>query len=199
MVSLSALLAFVAGAFHWLLAVLFGVQPKRVRNDAGYRPQAPARSPLRSDTDDKTPLEDRAAVRHHLQTIAATGKGLGKEDVDVADSFLAQLEQRTQQVKITLANLEAQKVRIEGMIAQLQPIVPHYDALLAAERQLSETQIALDQPESSEPQPQVSEQPAGQPRPQAWEQNQPQEQSWEEQHQPEASSGGEGWSGSWNT
>ncbi|MDP9237954.1 MAG: hypothetical protein M3P30_11265 [Chloroflexota bacterium] len=59
-------------------------------------------------------------------------------------SFLSQLEQRTQQVKITLANLEAEKVRIEDLIAQLQPVVPHYDALLEAERALSNANIALE-------------------------------------------------------
>lgn len=59
------------------------------------------------------------------------------------DTFLQQLEQRTEQVKITLANLEAERVRIEGMIAQLQPLVPHYDALLAAERAIAEANIDL--------------------------------------------------------
>jgi hypothetical protein len=63
----------------------------------------------------------------------------------MADTFLTQLEQRTQQVKITLANLEAEKVRIEGLIARLQPIVPHYDALVAAERTLVEAQLPLDE------------------------------------------------------
>ncbi len=63
----------------------------------------------------------------------------------MADTFLTQLEQRTQQVKITLANLEAEKVRIEGLIARLQPIVPHYDALVAAERTLIESQLSLDE------------------------------------------------------
>ena len=62
----------------------------------------------------------------------------------MSDEFLAQLEQRTQQVKITLANLEAERVRIEGMIAQLQPIVPHYDALVAAEREMAEARIVLE-------------------------------------------------------
>ena len=63
----------------------------------------------------------------------------------MADTFLTQLEQRTQQVKITLANLEAEKIRIEGVIARLQPIVPHYDALVAAERTLIEAQLPLDE------------------------------------------------------
>ena len=59
-------------------------------------------------------------------------------------SFLAQLEQRTQQVKITLANLEAERVRIETQISRLQPLVPHYDALVAAERAIEEASIDLD-------------------------------------------------------
>ena len=67
-----------------------------------------------------------------------------KEDLVSDSSFLTQLEQRTQQVKITLANLEAEKIRIEGLITQLQPLVPHYDALLEAERSISEAQIPLE-------------------------------------------------------
>ena len=67
-----------------------------------------------------------------------------REDFVADSSFLSQLEQRTQQVKITLANLEAEKVRIEGLITRLQPLVPHYDALLDAERSISEAQIALE-------------------------------------------------------
>jgi predicted kinase len=66
----------------------------------------------------------------------------------LADSFLTQPEQRTQQVKITLANLEAQKARIEGQIASLQPVIPHYDALLNAERALREVNIEFDEPEA---------------------------------------------------
>ena len=62
----------------------------------------------------------------------------------MAESFLTQLEQRTQQVKITLANLEAEKTRIEGLIAQLQPLVPHYDALVDAERAISGANIQLE-------------------------------------------------------
>lgn len=60
------------------------------------------------------------------------------------DSFLAQLEQRTQQVKITLANLEAERTRIENQIAQLQPLVPQYDALVAAEHALAEANIPIE-------------------------------------------------------
>lgn len=58
-------------------------------------------------------------------------------------SFLSQLEQRTQQVKITLANLEAEKTRIENLIGQLQPLVPQYDALISAERLIGEHNIEL--------------------------------------------------------
>ena len=63
----------------------------------------------------------------------------------MSESFFSQLEQRTQQVKITLANLEAEKVRIEGLIAQLQPIIPHYDALVSAERALQDANVSLDE------------------------------------------------------
>jgi hypothetical protein len=73
----------------------------------------------------------------------------------MADTFLKQLEQRTQQVKITLANLEAEKVRIEGLIARLQPIVPHYDALVAAERTLVEAQLPLDEAAPAPAEPEV--------------------------------------------
>ncbi len=75
-----------------------------------------------------------------------------REDLVADSSFLSQLEQRTQQVKITLANLEAEKVRIEGLIARLQPLVPHYDALLDAERSIADAQIALES--APEPAPQ---------------------------------------------
>ncbi len=69
------------------------------------------------------------------------------------ESFLQQLEQRTEQVKITLANLEAERVRIEGQIARLQPIVPHYDALLAAERSLADADITLHTATLAAPEP----------------------------------------------
>lgn len=83
----------------------------------------------------------------------------------MADSFLSQLEQRTEQVKITLANLEAERVRIEGLIAQLQPLIPHYDALVEAERGLSEAQFAFDPPRHHAPgqAPQWMSEPPPQP------------------------------------
>ncbi|MBI5285853.1 MAG: hypothetical protein HY874_12255 [Chloroflexi bacterium] len=93
-----------------------------------------------------------------------------KEESVSESSFLSQLEQRTQQVKITLANLEAEKVRIEGLIAQLQPLVPHYDALVAAERSISEAQITLDAAEQAAVTSQAHLNP--------WEQPQPRASSW---------------------
>jgi hypothetical protein len=72
-------------------------------------------------------------------------------------SFLSQLEQRTQQVKITLANLEAEKTRIENLIGQLQPLVPQYDALISAERLIGDQNIELhsmDAPAQAEQQAQ---------------------------------------------
>jgi len=93
-----------------------------------------------------------------------------KEESVSESSFLSQLEQRTQQVKITLANLEAEKVRIEGLIAQLQPLVPHYDALVAAERSISEAQITLDEAEQAAVTSQAHLNP--------WEQPQPRASSW---------------------
>ena len=81
----------------------------------------------------------------------------------MTESFLTQLEERTQQVKITLANLEAEKTRIEGLITQLQPLVPQYDALVSAERSLAEASIELE--------------PLGA-------EHRGEAKSWEQQHQP---------------
>jgi len=77
-------------------------------------------------------------------------------------SFLAQLEQRTQQVKITLANLEAEKVRIEGLIAQLQPLIPHYDALIEAERRIADANVPVHQAELAAGHPAAA--PQGEPQ-----------------------------------
>jgi hypothetical protein len=101
----------------------------------------------------------------------------------VTDSFLSQLEQRTQQVKITLANLEAERTRIDAVIGQLQPLVPHYDALLDAERALANANIEL---EHAEPAP-ATEAPAAEAP----------ASSWEQQHKPSWEQGGE--SSGWNS
>jgi hypothetical protein len=91
------------------------------------------------------PLESSGGARHRY--AAPREQSRNQEDDAVPDStFLAQLELRTQQVKITLANLEAERARIEQLIGQLQPIIPHYDALLAAERALVEANVPLDAP-----------------------------------------------------
>ncbi|MEX0749564.1 MAG: hypothetical protein WD359_02045 [Dehalococcoidia bacterium] len=90
-------------------------------------------------------------------------------------SLLSQLEQRTQQVKITLANLEAEKTRIENLIGQLQPLVPQYDALISAEKLLGEANIELhslaqDRPDEHQPQHN------------GWGDAQPQQQEQEQEH-----------------
>ena len=130
--------------------------------------------------DDRTPdagLLDGSPDRH-LNGAAARGIVSAtpspnvmepREDFVADSSFLSQLEQRTQQVKITLANLEAEKIRIEGLITRLQPLVPHYDALLDAERSISEAQIALESaplpaPENPWDAPQQQEQQDDAPR-----------------------------------
>jgi hypothetical protein len=70
-----------------------------------------------------------------------------QEAARVADqTFLAQLEQRTLQLKITLGNLEAEKIRIENAIAQLQPLIPQYDGLIEAERTIAASNLAIDPP-----------------------------------------------------
>jgi hypothetical protein len=124
------------------------------------------------------PLESAEEARH-LEIRSVEGMVTGREG-HVSDEFLTQLEQRTQQLKITLANLEAEKVRIEGLIAQLQPLVPHYDALLAAERQITEANISLEP---------ASRQAEDAP---------PAESSGWASDAPDGPAGS-GWSGSWNT
>jgi hypothetical protein len=58
--------------------------------------------------------------------------------------FLALLEARTQQLKTAIANLKDDTVRIDALIAKLEPLVPHYDALISAERSLVRTGVDLD-------------------------------------------------------
>ena len=122
--------------FSWLMPRRNHVPTDEEHHDTGVK--SVAKIDDRADHD----LE-RSAPERMIEKRTAEGSETGRED-DVSDEFLSQLEQRTQQVKITLANLEAEKVRIEGLIAQLQPIVPHYDALVAAERQIAEAQISLE-------------------------------------------------------
>ena len=109
------------------------------------------------DDDRLDDLPDRhlngAAARAIVYNAPSPNVVEPREDLVADSSFLSQLEQRTQQVKITLANLEAEKVRIEGLITRLQPLVPHYDALLDAERSISEAQIALESAPSPAPAP----------------------------------------------
>jgi hypothetical protein len=126
------------------------------------------------------PLE-RSGETRILDEHAVEGNEQGAE-ADVSDEFLSQLEQRTQQVKITLANLEAEKVRIETQIAQLQPIVPHYDALVAAERSLADAAITL---EPAQPEAEDAPSETG-----GWSSDTP---GGGEQQQ------NSGWSGSWNS
>ena len=132
-------------------------------------------------TSAETPLETLPPGRH-LGRRTREGGAQGLED-DVSDEFLKQLEQRTQQVKITLANLEAEKIRIEAQIGKLQPLVPQYDALIEAERQLTQANIAFET---------VEETPAPVEEPQ-------ESSGWSS----DAPGGGEqqsaGWSGSWNS
>ncbi len=140
-----------------------------------------------NEPDDVPPSANDVAERSSAPLSEASGAGIlvpvmfrRDADVDVETmtndtSFLAQLEQRTQQVKITLANLEAERTRIEGLIARLQPLVPHYDALLDAERAINEANIAL-------------EEARGEPSPPAESGGQ----SWEQQHQPSTEGG---WNG----
>jgi len=161
--------------FSWLMPRRNNIDedaaPEKRRADVNSLPEPadPADHPL-----------EQALRRRHLEIRSVEGDVSGRED-DVSDEFLSQLEQRTQQVKITLANLEADKVRIEGLIAQLQPLVPHYDALLAAERQINESSIPL---ESAHPSPQDPP---------------PAESSGWASDAPGAEPGNSGWSGSWNS
>ena len=121
---------------------------------------------------------DCAEIAPHVVASRIGTKRLGIEEDIVGDSFLSQLEQRTQQVKITLANLEAEKTRIVGLIEQIQPLVPHYDALLQAERALDEAQIRFEEPHAG-------------PEPSSDDSSTQQETVWEgdpgpaEDHQPE--------------
>ncbi len=144
---LDVILSFIRGLISLFVLPFFGPAGDSARDDASLNRDRTAADRLdmcedftQRNADD---LEHRSRA---VQSVIITQDGSGRRSAEdhVTDSFLAQLEQRTQQVKITLANLEAEKTRIEAQIAQLQPIVPHYDALLEAERAIAGAQIAFD-------------------------------------------------------
>lgn len=132
-------------------------------------------APKRSQFDETRQQALSDAPEHAIlvPSMYRRGEGLAAEDLVNESSFLSQLEQRTQQVKITLANLEAEKVRIEGLISQLQPVVPHYDALLDAERAIARANVAIEEARLA---------PESQP-----------EQSWEQQHEPQHQTAESAW------
>jgi len=169
----------------WMLwwSAIFGVSPReRDQTEHEGEPPRGLKSALQQAPGPESQRELDTAATQSLEH-SDVGRDLGQpqmqrgrdgdadEEEDVSDSFLQQLEQRTQQVKITLANLEAERTRIEGLIARLQPLVPQYDALLEAERRLSEAQVYLE--------PAL---PAGGGEHQTTAEGHPP--SWEEQHSP---------------
>lgn len=160
--------------FSWLFAWLVPPVP-RERQRAAEQQRARAASTAVNDAgardDASADLENERRTRD-ANGARTTARRNERHD-DVSDSFLAQLEQRTQQVKITLANLEAEKVRIEQQIARLQPLVPHYDALLDAERALQEANISLQDASSEPPQPSQPEGEITGGEPQPWQGDQP--------------------------
>jgi hypothetical protein len=163
---LSALWHFIADtiAFLWFS---FIEPPINEPSNAGSDPPAAIRpaTSVRVDTARAQVLNTAREDGILVPQIYRRRSGV-EVSVNESSSFLTQLEQRTQQVKITLANLEAEKVRIEGMISQLQPVVPHYDALLQAEQAISSANIPIEQASA------VPEGTVTQP-----------EQSWESQHE----------------
>jgi hypothetical protein len=154
-------IAAIVGLLHELLSFFWLVLVEPRVNSVDRDQPVPPRPPVAAESPRVSARADSSVSREFLwgarveapPPVADTpnGNGKGKAEVYMSDSFLAQLEQRTEQVKITLANLEAEKVRIEAQIAQLQPVVPHYDALLVAERALQEANVTI---EASHPAPQ---------------------------------------------
>ncbi len=180
-----ALASLVAELWSFVLYSLFAPRTNTTEHDRPPHNEGVTSLSKRERAADD-PLESSPPERH-LERRIIEGSETGRED-NVSDEFLSQLEQRTQQVKITLANLEAEKIRIEGLIAQLQPIVPHYDALVAAERQISESRIPL---ESTHPAPHEAPPAEGS----GWSTEAP-------GGEPPATEGeaqNAGWSGSWNS
>ncbi len=111
------------------------------------------RQPVDTRSSQHESLTPRTLMNAHEHGIVVpaifpsdTRTAIRKEGLVSDGSFLSQLEQRTQQVKITVANLEAEKARIDALIGRLQPLIPHYDALLAAEHAIEESNINLEAP-----------------------------------------------------
>jgi hypothetical protein len=129
-------------AWSWLWLMVF--EPNVNEPDERDLPQHTQSSQHKSLTT-RTLME----TREQAMVIPAASPrdaraSIPKEGLLSDGSFLSQLEQRTQQVKITVANLEAEKARIEALIERLQPLIPHYDALLAAEHAIEESNIHLE-------------------------------------------------------
>ena len=155
-----ALLAWLWSAIiEWCAALLLGVL-----EPPANEPPEPRATPRPAERRTAPPVPASALDAGRPDSLSERGGGgmlippmfLNRADAPeegaMSDtSFLSQLEQRTQQVKITLANLEAERTRIEGLIARLQPLVPHYDNLLDAERALHEAQITLEPAPSRAP------------------------------------------------
>jgi|CXWL01.1.fsa_nt_gi uncharacterized membrane-anchored protein len=180
-----ALAAIIAEIWSFVVFTLFAPRTNTTEHDRPKR-DGGVTSLSKGDQNVDDPLETSRPKRDPA-TQSSKGSETGREDY-VSDEFLSQLEQRTQQVKITLANLEAEKIRIEEVIAQLQPIVPHYDALVAAERQIAQSMIALELAH-----------PAAIDTPPAEGSGWSTEAPGGEAAAPEAASKDPGWSGSWNS
>jgi hypothetical protein len=128
-------------AWSWLLLVVF--EPAVNQPDEEGLPSHTQSSQHESLTN-RTLMEAREQGIVVPAAVPRDARAIPKEGLVSDGSFLTQLEQRTQQVKITVANLEAEKARIEALIGRLQPLIPHYDALLAAEHAIQESNIHLE-------------------------------------------------------
>jgi len=143
----------VASAAVGGIAIAAGIRAWRRR-----QPVSPQTSGMVSEGNMDQP-EDRsedffAQIAQHTEQMKTTLANLktrtrspGAQPVSpgaLAVSFLSVLEQRTEQLKTALVNLKADKMRAEALIAKLEPLVPQYDALLAAERALVDAQAEID-------------------------------------------------------
>jgi hypothetical protein len=160
----SAIREICSWVFAWLLPQ---VPRERPRSGAKQRADGASTHVRGADARHGAPGDLETPRRTRDPDVARDTRHRDERHADVSDSFLSHLEQRTQQVKITLANLEAEKVRIEQQIARLQPLVPHYDALLEAERALQDANIPLHAPadESAQPSQPEGEITGGEPQP----------------------------------